>query len=363
MPGATHGTLDQQVARTLQGSWLSMFATELFQGVGQIALFLLLLEAIWDWDVIFSKPDVYALFSLALGQSAWLALRRHHGLVNPWWTRLTGLVLYAVVETLIEGPAFFEKPKHLTFIVLTLMFVWGLVLEADKDKPRRAMLGTVLARAAQGIAPLFFYIALDLRDQPWLEGVDDFFKSAPHAFLLALAITQIGALIALTLIARRQREVIGKLLDQLKTLSLWGFGSHVVEQVLRERGPHGASRVDRAIGFIDVRGFTAWSEAHPPEDVIEMLNRFYAAVLNACGATGNRTAAALGWGGAVDWTDHLVGQPIRRAHQHPSQGKTIAYCRCPLSGASPRPPINAATHPGGGRALKHAADGRCTHLR
>lgn len=282
MPGSTHGTLDQQVARTLQGSWLSMFATELFQGVGQIALFLLLLEAIWDWDAMFSKPDVYALFSLALGQSAWLALRRHHGLVNPWWTRLTGLVLYAVVETLIEGPAFFEKPKHLTFIVLTLIFVWGLVLEADKGRPHRAMLGTVLARAAQGIAPLFFYIALDLRDQPWLEGVDDFFKSAPHAFLLALAITQIGALIALTLVARRQREVIGKLLDQLKTLSLWGFGSHVVEQVLRERGPHGASRVDRAIGFIDVRGFTAWSEAHPPEDVIDMLNRFYAAVLNAC---------------------------------------------------------------------------------
>ena len=43
-----------------------------------------------------------------------------------------------------------------------------------------------------------------------------------------------------------------------------------------------ASRVERAIGFIDVRGFTAWSESHPPEEVIKLLNRFYAFVLDAC---------------------------------------------------------------------------------
>lgn len=282
VPDPTHDTLDQQVARTLQGSWLSLFATELFQGVGQIALFLLLLEAIWDWGAMFGKPDVYVLFVLAIGQSAWLAQRRHQGQVNPWWTRLTGLVIYTVAETLIEGQSFFEKPKHLTFIVLTLVFVWGLTLEAHKDKPTRAMVGTVLARVAQGIAPLFFYIALDLRDQAWGEGLEDFFQSAPHAFLLALAITQIGALIALTVLARRQRTVIAKLLEQLKTLSRWGFGSHVVEEVLRDSGPQAASRVDRAIGFIDVRGFTAWSEAHPPEAVIDMLNHFYAAVLQAC---------------------------------------------------------------------------------
>jgi class 3 adenylate cyclase len=183
---------------------------------------------------------------------------------------------------MIEGPAFFSKPKHLTFMVLTLLFVWGHTLEAQRDKPLLALAGTALARAMQGIAPLLFYIALDLRDQAWLEGVDDFFRSAPHAFLLALAMTQIGALIALTLVARRQRLVIGKLLDQLKTLSRWGFGSHVVEEVLRDSGSQAARRVNRAIGFVDIRGFTAWSESHPPEAVIDMLNGFYAAVLHAC---------------------------------------------------------------------------------
>lgn len=275
--------LDQQVNATLQGSWLGLFLTELFQGVGQLALFLLLLEAIWEWDVIFSKPDVYVLLVMALGQSAWLAERQFKGLALPWGSRLAGLVFYALVESLIEGGAFFVKPKHITFGVLMLMYAWGAAMEARRDKPARALAGIVLSRTAQGLGPLLFYIALDLRGEPWLAGVADFFGSAAHIFLLALAITQVGALISLALVGRRQQGVIVDLLHQLKTLSRWGFGSRVVEAVLRDSGTHAASRVERAIGFIDVRGFTAWSEARQPEEVIGMLNRFYAAVLEACG--------------------------------------------------------------------------------
>ena len=142
-------SLDQQVNAPLQGSWLGMFLTELFQGAGQLALFLLLLEAVLEWEQIFSKPDVYVLLIVAL----------------------------------------------------------GLIL---------------------------FYIALDLKGAPWVEGVSDFFTSAPHAFLLALAITQVGALISLALVARRQQGVIVDLLHQLKTLSRWSFGNRVVEAVLRD---------------------------------------------------------------------------------------------------------------------------------
>ena len=275
--------LDQQVSSTLQDSWLGMFLTELFQGVSLLALLLLLLEAIWDWAGMFSKPDIYVLFVMLMAQSAGLAQRQFNGLTNYWWTRVIGLLCYAVVESLLEGSDFFAQPKHVTFIVLTLVFVLGRSLEWREDAPWQVMLGTVLSRAAQGLGPLFFYIALDLRDQPWLEGFIHFFQSAPHAFLLALGLTQVGALIALTLITRRQRRLIGTLLEQLKTLSRWGFGTQVVQKVLHDSGTQAASRVERAIGFIDVRGFTAWSEAHPPEDVIDLLNRFYAAVLQACG--------------------------------------------------------------------------------
>lgn len=275
--------LDRQVNATLQGSYLGLFLAELFQGAGQLALFLLLLEAVLEWDELFSKPDVYVLLLAALGQSAWLAWRRLKGLTQPWWGRLLGLAFYVLVESLLEGPAFFSAPHHITFAVLTCMFAWGAALEARRQQPRTAMTGVFLSRMAQGLGPILFYIALDLQGKPWFEGFAGFFTSAPHAFLLALAITQVGALSSLAFVSRRQQQVIADLLHQLKTLSRWGFGSRVVEAVLRDSATHAASRVERAIGFIDVRGFTAWSEARQPEDVIGMLNHFYAAVLDACG--------------------------------------------------------------------------------
>lgn len=267
----------------MQGSWRGLFLTEVFQGIGQLALCLLLLEAIWEGSASLVKPDVYVLLAMTLGQSAWLSWSQFKGRRQVWWTRLVGLALYALVESLIEGPSFFVKPKHVTFAVLMLMYVAGAAIESGTGKPWRSLLGIVISRTAQGLGPLFFYVALDLKDKSWLQEFPAFFSSPAHAFLMALAITQVGLLIALALVNQRQQQVISDLLDQLKTLSRWGFGSRVVEAVLRERGAQAASRVERAIGFVDVRGFTAWSEAHAPEQVIELLNGFYAAILETCG--------------------------------------------------------------------------------
>lgn len=276
-------TLDKQVNDTLLGSWLGLFLTDLAHGVGYLALLQLILESIWEWDYMFTRPDVYVLSTAALGQSAWLAWRQRMGLALPWWSRLVGMVGYVIVESLFEGAGFFEKPKHVTFVFLMLLYAWGAALEQQNDKPWRAITGVCLSRTAQAMGPLLFYIALDIRGLPWFEGVSDFFTSASHAFLFALALTSMGSLISGDLVKRRQQKVIANLLDQLKTLSRWGFGSHVVEEVLRDSGARSARRAERAIGFIDIRGFTAWSETREPEEVVTMLNRFYAAVLESCG--------------------------------------------------------------------------------
>lgn len=273
--------LDTHVNTTLQGSWLGLFLTELFEGVGQLALLLLLLEAIWGGSANWLKPDVYVLLVMMLGQSAWLAWCKHTSKTPPWWSRLVGLVFYALIETLIEGASFFSKPKHITFAMLTLAYAWGTALETSNRTPARTIAGIVISRTAQGLGPLFFYLALDLRDEAW-PGFVAFFNAPGHAFLLAFTLTQVGALIALALVGRRQKQVIADLLHRLKDLSRWGFGTRVVQSVLRDSGVQAASRVERAIGFIDVRGFTAWSEKHTPEEVIQLLNRFYAQVLQAC---------------------------------------------------------------------------------
>jgi class 3 adenylate cyclase len=42
-------------------------------------------------------------------------------------------------------------------------------------------------------------------------------------------------------------------------------------------------RVERAVLFIDIRGFTAWSESQTPEAVVSMLNAYYQATESALG--------------------------------------------------------------------------------
>jgi class 3 adenylate cyclase len=72
------------------------------------------------------------------------------------------------------------------------------------------------------------------------------------------------------------------------------FGGYVSPQVLRaildgRIAPHGG-RGELAFLFADLRGFTAMSEKNPPEQVLALLNRYFAAI----------TPALHGHGGTID---------------------------------------------------------------
>ena len=49
---------------------------------------------------------------------------------------------------------------------------------------------------------------------------------------------------------------------------------------LEAAGVRGGRR-ERAVLFMDVRGFTRWSEAQPPEAVVDLLDRYYRAAESA----------------------------------------------------------------------------------
>jgi adenylate cyclase len=48
-----------------------------------------------------------------------------------------------------------------------------------------------------------------------------------------------------------------------------------------EEAPHGGAEVDTGILFADIRGYTAFSESHSPEEVRQLLNRFYIVATDA----------------------------------------------------------------------------------
>ncbi len=276
--------LDLRVQQALRGSRLSLFSSEMLEGSGQLALFLLLLEVVLEWPGFYLKPDVYVLLLASLLQSGWVSSVKWAGREPPWAAHLLAPLFYSVIEAAIEGFEFITMPHHLVFWFLSLLLTLGRYLNRAAQFASAASLGLVIARSVQALSPLMFYFSLELKGQAWLPGFQHFFADSTHVFLLVLSLVQAAGLISLSFLAQRQHAVIANLLARFKELSRWGFGASVVERVLANAKDADATHVQRCVAFIDIRGFTHWSEEQAPERVIAMLNGFYEQVLHSCGA-------------------------------------------------------------------------------
>jgi class 3 adenylate cyclase len=100
---------------------------------------------------------------------------------------------------------------------------------------------------------------------------------------LVIAALSMGLLFValLSVVGRADRIItirtdeLRKLSAQLKTYSEWFFGKDLLEKVLADSNVLSLARRERTVMFMDIRGFTAWSESRSPEEVVGMLNRYY----------------------------------------------------------------------------------------
>jgi class 3 adenylate cyclase len=110
--------------------------------------------------------------------------------------------------------------------------------------------------------------------------------------LLTAAVTMgllFGALLVVVgradrIIAARTTELataygeLRMLSNRLKTYSEWLLGRNLLGQALANPETLGLMRRERTIVFADIRGFTRWSEDRSPEETVQLLNRYYAAI-------------------------------------------------------------------------------------
>jgi class 3 adenylate cyclase len=100
---------------------------------------------------------------------------------------------------------------------------------------------------------------------------------------LVTAAVSMGLLfIGLLTVVRRAEGIITSRTDelhkvsaQLKTYSEWLLGKDLLERLLANPEALSLIRRERTVLFMDIRGFTAWSEDHTPEQVVDLLNRYY----------------------------------------------------------------------------------------
>lgn len=242
---------------------------------------ILILEWLLSGSSYFGKPDGYILIVAAFTQAAWLAHPKCDNIRRIVLGNLLGVTLYSLLESIIEGPRFFTETQHLAYwsIALTFAVLHGLRhhLREHASMNHGLLLLENIARAA---IPVLLYAVFEARFKHVTLDLAHFFTDLAHSYL-TIVVLLLGVLLGFAdLTLRRTQAVLHRLASRLHELSSWGFGSHVVAAALQDAEQVSLKRQERALLFMDIRGFTAWSEPQSPEAVVGMLNAYYAASEN-----------------------------------------------------------------------------------
>ncbi len=268
-----HGGLDER----LYGTRAAHFRRELFGNAAHFPLANLFFEVVTEGRALFLAPDAYVLLFAAVAQ-AWIASGwERQGLARPFRANLIGPLAYVALETAIEGVRFFDQPNHQIYLAFGLAVGaarWAL----ERTRSERGRLALLLGEgASRGAILLFMYAALEARPAPVSLGAR-FWVDDSHVYI-ALALVSLGLLIGLfAYFEQRAVAILRDAAKQLREFSEWSLGPELTSRAVADREALALRAAQATILFVDLRGFTSWSETRAPGEVVAMLNEFYAIV-------------------------------------------------------------------------------------
>lgn len=266
--------LDRLLESRTRGTRLGAFFGELVSNSGHfLALKSLATIAAYGWGAFLSDPADYLLVAAMLLQAAYLSRSRAH----RFWGNLVGVALYTAIDVPLDGWEFFSEPSHWIFwaVSLAIALLQGLRCHWwPGAKPWLVPLESIV-RALTVVA---LYASLGLSDgRQLLEGDRwrAYLASAGHGFL-ASSLLLVGLMLGLqSLQIDRQRQQLQTTAKTLQTLAEWGMGRYAVAAAMTDPDALAFHRCDRAIAFMDIRGFTRWCEQTDPARVAAILNDYY----------------------------------------------------------------------------------------
>lgn len=262
--------------RRFSGSFASRYAIELLANTGQFPIVNILFELLLEGPAkYFAAPDLYTIIAAALLQ-AWVLT----SLVKPsgWQVFLGNLVgpaFYTLLEAGIEGRVFFDAPHHWAY--------WGFALavgalQAYRQGGGRRFEAPAIVAGELVRACIFavMYALFERADNPAAGGSIGAFLDAPsHQFVLYATVFLGLALGYAKLTGARDLDLLKSTALQLQVYSEWLLGKRLLAQSMTDPEALALKRPERAVLFMDVRGFTTWSESRTPEQVLHLLNGYY----------------------------------------------------------------------------------------
>lgn len=276
---APHATVREAADNLLAPPRSTRVAQQFFTHCAHAPLTILILEWLLSGNGYFGRPDAYVLLLTAFVQASWL---EHANRYRTGWIvagNLLGVALYTGVETLIEGMTFFAQPQHQLYWAVAGVFavLQGARHALHKEDAPLAHGLLVLENIVRAGIPVLFYAVFEARAKQEAIGFAAFFADPAHDYL-TIVVLLLGILLGFAdLTLRRTQRALRALTARLHELSSWGFGAQIVAAALRDAEQIALKRQERSMLFMDIRGFTAWSETQAPEAVVGMLNAYYAA--------------------------------------------------------------------------------------
>ena len=121
------------------------------------------------------------------------------------------------------------------------------------------------------------YWIFEAGENPAYASAAGFLADEVHVFVV-IAVPLLGVLSGLANITGlRYLDILRRTAGQLKEMSEWSMGRDLVSTAVADPTILDLKRVQRTVVFMDIRGFTRWSDPRPPEKVVGMLNAYFEA--------------------------------------------------------------------------------------
>lgn len=219
--------------------------------------------------------DFYSSLLAPAVQAYFLGSWSYKGRPRPLLGNLIGPTIYSLVDMAVSADEFFLMPFHYAY--------WGFALGIGIIQELRLRVGErwqsafiLVENILRSSILAVMYWFMEKLTEPKYADPAVFFNNRSHIFILS-AILFLGIVVGLD-DARSQRflAILRDTASRLQTFSNWLLGRNMLSMAMTDPDALSLVRRERTVMFMDIRGFTSWSEQQEPEVVVGMLNNFYA---------------------------------------------------------------------------------------
>lgn len=273
-----------ELERRLKGSLKGHVIEELFTNSIHFPLANIILELLLSSSqplAYLLKLDPYIIIVACTIQAYFLGTWKYKGYTFRLLGNIIGPTIYTVFELILEGAEFFESPNHLAYWGFSLLI--GLLQEIKYNVSGTArnllILSEHLVRTNILLVTYWIFETSYLQEnalfEPGYLSFGGFFSDHSHQYI-AIVLILLGLVIGFANItAANYLRMLQGTAKTLRRYSEWFFGRELLSQAVIDSSVLTLQRRERTVLFMDIRGFTRWSETKTPEEVVTMLNAYF----------------------------------------------------------------------------------------